>query len=128
MPEIADLAGVKLNTIAMWRIRHRGGGTPLPEDDDNLCGRPVWRLERVIAWLELTAVRTTSSAGAPSVRPVRTVARQAPASASSTNAADPAGTIGATGLAQEGGSVSVSVASPLPASMSRSTSAAFASR
>ncbi|TDD29213.1 hypothetical protein E1218_04925 [Kribbella turkmenica] len=54
MPEIADLAGVKLNTIVMWRIRHRGGDAPFPEDDVNLCGRPVWRLERVTAWLDLT--------------------------------------------------------------------------
>ncbi len=74
VPQIADLAGVKPTAVNLWRHRHTPEAyaeaekvaktdeeiaelrrkTPFPEADDWIGGHPIWRLERVVAWLKIT--------------------------------------------------------------------------
>lgn len=54
IPEIADLAGVKVATIELWRHRRSERKLPWPEEDDAIGPHPIWRLERIRAWLEAT--------------------------------------------------------------------------
>lgn len=64
-PEIADLAGVAKQTAEHWRFRHKASDDPksddkpklppFPEPDDHIGFWPIWRLERVTAWLDATS-------------------------------------------------------------------------
>jgi hypothetical protein len=51
--EIADLAGVQRNTVEQWRSRLRSTQDPFPEPDDYVGSIPLWRLPRILAWLEI---------------------------------------------------------------------------
>ena len=48
--EIAGRAGVKAQTVYVWRRRH----ADFPAPDVELAMGPVWRWERVAGWLEHT--------------------------------------------------------------------------
>lgn len=54
VPEIAYLTGLKRGTIEHWRIEneHRANAKVFLAPDDYIGDAPVWRLERVIAWLD----------------------------------------------------------------------------
>jgi hypothetical protein len=70
--QIADLADVQPNAVNQWRNRFsaealaaaqkaaRDAGNPEPEwlafpvEDDAVGAFPIWRLERVVAWLDAT--------------------------------------------------------------------------
>lgn len=72
--QIADLAGVKPTAVTLWRTRHTQKAydeaakvattaeevadlrrkTPFPVADDSIGANPIWRLERVVAWLKIT--------------------------------------------------------------------------
>lgn len=52
--QIADLAGVQPNAVNQWRNRFADSELPFPTEDDAIGAFPVWRLDRVVAWLTLT--------------------------------------------------------------------------
>jgi hypothetical protein len=54
IPQIADIAGVQTNAVNQWRNRFADSDLPFPVEDDAIGAFPVWRLERVIAWLQAT--------------------------------------------------------------------------
>lgn len=54
IPEIADIAGVKVKTVEQWRNRRRIRDVPFVEPDDYFGTFPGWRVERVEAWLKAT--------------------------------------------------------------------------
>jgi hypothetical protein len=47
--EIAERAGVKVNTVHSWRQRH----ADFPEPAVRLASGPVWRWPDVFAWLAI---------------------------------------------------------------------------
>lgn len=53
IPEIAFLTNSKRGTVEHWRIRFEHTKRAFPIEDDAFGSTPGWRLERVIAWLEL---------------------------------------------------------------------------
>lgn len=53
IPEIAFLTNSKRGTVEHWRIRFEHTDRAFPVEDDAIGYMPIWRLERVIAWLEL---------------------------------------------------------------------------
>lgn len=54
--EIGDLAvpAVDSTTVDIWRYRGKSAEVAFPEPDDRIGTTPIWRLERVLAWFELT--------------------------------------------------------------------------
>lgn len=54
VPEIADIASVTPAAVNTWRFRPQKNRPLFLDEDDTVGSFPVWRLERVIAWLELT--------------------------------------------------------------------------
>lgn len=53
-PEFAYIAGVAPGTVDVWKNRFRDTEHPLPDPDDYVGDKPVWRLARVTAWLDAT--------------------------------------------------------------------------
>lgn len=54
IPEIAYMTGFTRAAVERWRLRTKGGEPVLIVQDDYVGSAPVWRLERLIAWLEST--------------------------------------------------------------------------
>lgn len=51
--EIAFLTGYKRGSVERWRIRYpQGSEQEFPLPDDRFGDTPVWRINRVIAWLD----------------------------------------------------------------------------
>ena len=51
--EVADLLGVKVNTVTAWRSRHR-----MPEPDVTYGRTPLWREDTILAWQGRRTPRT----------------------------------------------------------------------
>lgn len=50
--EVAALAGVRPQTVAIWRQRHRG---EMPDPDATISGVPLWLEDTIIPWLRETS-------------------------------------------------------------------------
>lgn len=57
IPEIADLAGLKRGTVDRWKLRTSGGAPLMIDPDDYVGDVPVWRLERIVAWIHASGRR-----------------------------------------------------------------------
>lgn len=55
VPDIAFITGVGAQAVNTWRFRELANRPKLPEPDDHIGSKPVWRFtERVVPWLEAT--------------------------------------------------------------------------
>lgn len=60
-PEIAEMIGVKLNTVHVWVKRDRADGKGrLPAPDAEVSWTPIWWRSTIVEWIEAGRTRQTA--------------------------------------------------------------------